>query len=112
MKVTLLLNIARAYFEFGDFMTSRRACTTALTVEPANAKALFWRAKGLVSPASSGALELEEAIRYILLPTNAYNIHIQARAVPFMLCLRCGGVVNVDVNSKFRVHWIMTTARW
>ncbi|CAM9521107.1 unnamed protein product, partial [Sphacelaria rigidula] len=32
-------------------------------VEPANAKALFWRAKGLVSPASSGALELEEAIR-------------------------------------------------
>lgn len=61
-------------------MTSRRACTTALTVEPANAKALFWRAKGLVSPASSGALELEEAIRYAVSLTSLHTIH---RSSPF-----------------------------
>ncbi|CAN0081418.1 unnamed protein product, partial [Laminaria digitata] len=63
LKVALLLNIARAYSAQSDYATSRKACTAALTANPASAKAFFWRGKGLVSPASAGAFETEEAIR-------------------------------------------------
>lgn len=61
--MTLLLNIARAYFEKKDFATSRKACSSALALNPSSPKALYWRAKALVTPASAGAFETEEAIR-------------------------------------------------
>lgn len=61
--VALLLNIARAYAVQNDYLTSRKACSAALTVDPSSAKALYWRGKGLVSPASAGAYEMDEAIR-------------------------------------------------
>eukprot|EP00904_Undaria_pinnatifida_P008087 jgi/Undpi1/4408/HiC_scaffold_17.g07763.m1 len=63
LKVALLLNIARACSARNDHTSSRKACSAALTINPKSAKALFWRGKGLVSPASAGAFETEEAIR-------------------------------------------------
>lgn len=61
--MALLLNIARAYSAQKEYATSRKACTAALAVKPDSAKALYWRAKGLLSPASSGAFETDEAVR-------------------------------------------------
>lgn len=63
LVVVLLLNIARAYFAQKDYVTSGKACTAALAVDPSNAKAFYWRGKGLMSPASAGAFETDEAIR-------------------------------------------------
>lgn len=63
MKVALLLNIARAYSAQGDYATSVKACGAALATNPSCAKALYLRGKALVTPASAGAFETEEAIR-------------------------------------------------
>eukprot|EP00752_Nemacystus_decipiens_P006531 g5882.t1 len=63
LKVALLLNIARAYSAKNDYTTSSKACGAALATNPSCAKALYLRGKALVTPASAGALETEEAIR-------------------------------------------------
>lgn len=63
LKVALLLNIARGYSAQGDYATSVKACGAALAANPSCAKALYLRGKALVTPASAGAFETEEAIR-------------------------------------------------
>ncbi|CAM9407048.1 unnamed protein product [Choristocarpus tenellus] len=63
LKVSLLLNIARAYYKLGDCSTSSEACTQALATDPSCAKALYCRAQASVTPASSGAYEADKAIR-------------------------------------------------
>lgn len=63
VKVSLLLNIARAYSAQGDYATSAKACSASLSVNPSSAKALYLRGKALTTPASAGAFETEEAIR-------------------------------------------------
>eukprot|EP00903_Cladosiphon_okamuranus_P009864 g9371.t3 len=63
LKVALLLNIARVYSAQSDYATSAKACGAALATNPSCAKALYLRGKALVTPASAGAFETEEAIR-------------------------------------------------
>ena len=62
--MALLLNIARAYSAAqSDYATSVKACGAALATNPSCAKALYLRGKALVTPASAGAFETEEALR-------------------------------------------------
>lgn len=65
LKVALLLNIARAYFSRNDHVVCKQACDAAMSVDPSSVKALHLRAKAVLSPASAGGFELDEAIRWV-----------------------------------------------
>jgi hypothetical protein len=58
-----------------EYPTCIRACDDTLEVDPQNVKAMYRRAQALITPASSGALEFEQALMnlqkaYELDPSN------------------------------------------
>ncbi|KAF1315693.1 hypothetical protein FI667_g15887, partial [Globisporangium splendens] len=62
LKVSCYLNLAVAKFKLKDYPVCIKACDGTLAIDPANVKAYYRRTQALITPASSGALEFDQAI--------------------------------------------------
>lgn len=78
LKISCYLNIAVCKFKLREFQTCIRACDDTLQIDPSNVKALYRRAQALITPASSGALEFEQALVNL---QTAVNIDPENREV-------------------------------